>query len=519
MVEGHGDRIGHGHIVLAPLVDRNQAVILDILVHQSHDERLPQHRAPEPRVVFGPRAEPLRLVVAVALDEGRILAHQHVDQVVRLELVAEVAQRLEGHAERSPGVDPGLGMAAVVAVAAVLLGVLLAEIVQQRLAAAHRTLGVGDRLEQQQLPDLLLGDGLALHELLELLNVLVAVKGQAVSFAAVAARTPRLLVVAFERLGNVVVDDVAHVGLVDAHAESDRGDDHLDALHEEGVLVGGARRGVHAGVVGQRADAVGHEQFRELLDLLAAQAVDDAALALVLLDETDDLAVHVVLGPDLVVEVRTVERRLENRGVGHAQVLLDVELHLGGGRGRQGDQRRRTDLVDDRPDTAVLRAEVMAPLRDAVRLVDGVERNPYLAQERHVVLLGERLGGEIEQFGLAVEHVLADLRHGSLVERRIQEMRDPRLGREGAHGVDLVLHQGDQRRYDDRNAVHQHGRQLVAQRLAAARGHQHEGILAFQHIADHRFLVPLERRKAEVLLQLVMQQGRIKLFHFADSML
>jgi hypothetical protein len=154
-----------------------------------------------------------------------------------------------------------------------------------------------------------------------------------------------------------------------------------------------------------------------------------------------------------------------------------------------------------------------------VRLVDGVERNLYLAQERHVVLLGERLGCEIEQFGLAVEHVLPNLRHGCLVERRIQEMRDPRLGRKGAHGVDLILHQGDQRRYDDRNAVHQHGRQLVAQRLAAARGHQHESILAFQHIADHRFLVSLERRKAEVLLQLVMQQGRIKLFHFADSML
>ena len=150
---------------------------------------------------------------------------------------------------------------------------------------------------------------------------------------------------------------------------------------------------VHPGVVGQRPDAVGHEQLGQLLDLLAAQAVDDAALALVLLDEADDVVVDVVLGPDFVVEVRAVERRLENRSVGHAQVLLDVELHLGRGRGRQGDQRRRADLVDDRPDAAVLRTEVMAPLRNAVRLVDGVERNLYLAQERHVVLLGERLGG------------------------------------------------------------------------------------------------------------------------------
>ena len=519
MVEGHGHRERQGDIALALLVDRNQPVVFDILVDEAQYQSLTQHRAPETGVVLGARTEPFRLVVPVALDQGRGLAHQNVDQIVGLELVSDVAQGFERHLERSPGIDLRFGIAAVVAVAAVVLGIVLAEIVQQRLAAAHRTLGVGNRLQQQQLADLLFGDGLALHELLEFLDVLVTVKGQAVALAAVAAGAARLLVIAFERLGNVVVDDIAHVGFVDAHAESDRRHDHLDALHQEVVLIGGARRRIHTGMVGQRPDAIGHEQLGQLLDLLAAQAVDDAALALVLLDETDDVVVDVVLGPDFVVEVRAVERRFEDRGVGHAQILLDVELHLGRGRSRQGDQRRRANLVDDRPDAAVLRAEVVSPLRNAVRLVDGVERNLYLAQERHVVLLGERLGCEIEQFGLAVEHVLPNLRHGGLVERRIQEMRDPRLGREGAHGVDLILHQGDQRRYDDRNAVHQHGRQLVAQRLAAARGHQHESILAFQHIADHRFLVSLERRKAEVLLQLVMQQGRIKLFHFADSML
>ena len=327
------------------------------------------------------------------------------------------------------------------------------------------------------------------------------------ALAAVTAGAARLLIIPLQRLGDVVMDDVAHVGLVDAHAEGDRGDDHLDALHQEIVLIGGARRGVHPGVVGPRADAVGHQQFGELLDLLAAQAVDDAALALVLLDEADDVVIDVALGTDLVVEVRTVERRLEDRSVGHPEVLLDVHLHLGRGCGREGDQRRRADLVDDRPDAAVLGAEIVAPLRDAMRLVDGVERHLYFMQERHVVLLGERFGGEIEQFGLPGEHVGADLRHGGLVERRIEEMRDPRLGRKGPHRIDLVLHQGDQRRDDDGDPVHQKRRQLVAQRLAAARGHQHEGILAFQHVADHRFLVPLERRKAEILFQLVMQQG------------
>ena len=458
VIEGHGHGERHGDIAFALPVDRDKPVVLDILVDEAQDQRLAQHGSPEAGVVLGPRTEPFRLIVSVTLDQGRGLAHEDIDQVVGLELVADVAQGLERHLERRPGVDLRLGVAAVVAVAAVVLGILFAKVVQQRPAAAHRTLGIGDRFEQQQLADLLFGDGLALHELFELLDVLITIKGQAVAFAAVTAGAARLLVIAFERLGNVIVDDIAHVGFVDAHAEGDRRHDDLDALHQKVVLIGGARRRVHTGMVGQRPDAVGHEQFGEFLDLLAAQAVDDAALAFVLLDETDDVVVDIVLGPDFVVEIRTVERRLEDRSVGHAQVLLDVELHLGRGGRREGDQRRRTDLVDDRADAAVLRTEVVAPLRDAVRLVDGVERNLDFAQERHVVLFGKRLGGEIEQFGLAVEYVLADLRHGSLIERRIEKMRNSRLGRESAHGVDLVLHQGDQRRYDDRDTVHQHGR-------------------------------------------------------------
>ena len=137
------------------------------------------------------------------------------------------------------------------------------------------------------------------------------------------------------------------------------------------------------------------------------------------------------------------------------------------GRRRQGDQRRRADLVDDRADAAVLRTEIVAPLRNAVRLVDGVERYLDFAQKRDVVLLGKRLGGEIEQLGAPLQHVGAHLRHGGLVERRIEEMGDARLRRESAHGVHLILHQGDQRRNDDRHAVHQQRRQLVTERLAA----------------------------------------------------
>ena len=78
------------------------------------------------------------------------------------------------------------------------------------------------------------------------------------------------------------------------------------------------------------------------------------------------------------------------------------------------------------------------------------------------------------------------------LRKYLQEVGNARFGRKGAHGIHLVLHQGDERRDDDRHTVHQECRQLVAQRFASAGRHQHESILALQHVADHRLLIPLE---------------------------
>ena len=75
--------------------------------------------------------------------------------------------------------------------------------------------------------------------------------------------------------------DVAHVGLVDAHAEGDGRNDADGIVLEEGVLVGRALGGVHAGVVGQGVDPLLAQELRGAVDLGARQAIDDAALALV----------------------------------------------------------------------------------------------------------------------------------------------------------------------------------------------------------------------------------------------
>ena len=73
-----------------------------------------------------------------------------------------------------------------------------------------------------------------------------------------------------------------------------------------------------------------------------------------------------------------------------------------------------------------------------------------------------------------------------------------------AHAIDyvhLVLHQCNQGRHHDGGAFHQERWQLVAERLAASRRHEHEGVIAVKQVADYLLLFSLETFEAEILLQ------------------
>src|SRR5690606_34216681 len=113
----------------------------------------------------------------------------------------------------------------VVAVAA-SLGRTLAEVPQQHRAAAPRRLDQHrQRIEAGALAGLP-----ALVDLTDPLPSLGEVAGSPQhhgnSWIAVASGSPGLLVISFDRLRDAGMRDEAHVRLVDAHAEGDRGDDH-----------------------------------------------------------------------------------------------------------------------------------------------------------------------------------------------------------------------------------------------------------------------------------------------------
>ena len=396
--------------------DGDKSVVLDIFVDKSHNKTLTHYSIPEVAALLGTDTEKLTIVVPVTLDNGCGLTQQQRYEVVNLELVADTLQRLECRYKLLCGICSRTRVAAVVAVAAIILGILLSEVVEQCSAAAHAALGIRLGLKQQQLTNLLLGNRLTLHKFLQLLDVLIIIKGKAETLATITTGTTGLLIVALERLRNIVVDYKTHIGLVDAHTEGDSCHNNIGTLLEEGILIVGTGLCIHTCVVRQRLDAVCNKQLGKLLNLLAAQAVDNTALALILLDKADDVAVRIVLRSQLIVEVWSVERALEDGGVGHTEVLLNIHLHLRRSCCRKGDERSLANIVYNRTDTTVLRAEVVTPLRDTVCLVNGVERDLDLVQKGDIVLLGQRLGGKVEQLGLTGKYIFAHLLHSILCQ-------------------------------------------------------------------------------------------------------
>jgi hypothetical protein len=171
----------------------------------------------------------------------------------------------------------------------------------------------------------------------------------------------------------------------------------------------------------------------------------------------------------------------EGARVVELELLDDVGADVGRGRGRQRDRLRAADALAERLQTKVVGTKIVTPRGDAVRLVHGEERNLQALQGLDEVVAAEALGRDVEQLEVAA----ADARDALLllleVERAVDEGRGQAPRVESVH---LVLHQRDERRDDDRHALAHERRELEAERLAAARRHHDDRVVAGQHRLD-----------------------------------
>ena len=133
----------------------------------------------------------------------------------------------------------------------------------------------------------------------------------------------------------------------------------------------GAHGMVEPGVIGQRASADAGEFRGEFLRAAARGAIDDAALAAMRVEPVDELARRIRFRPHREKEIGPVERAHEDLRPADETAADD----LGAGRsvrGRgHGDRLDAAERLGDLAQAQIFRPEVVAPLRDAMGLVDG----------------------------------------------------------------------------------------------------------------------------------------------------
>ena len=256
---------------------------------------------------------------------------------------------------------------------------------EQRLATA-----ADDLAEPQHGIELLLfnalllvgGTGVLLH-LAQGDHVLQAIGHPGIGGQPIAPGAAGFLVVGFDAFGQIEVCHKAHVGFVDAHAKSDGGDDHHAVFAQKAGLVLLALLGGQPGVVGQRGQPLACQPSGGLLHLAPREAVDDARFAVVVFaDETQQLLFGIALiFRDMVANIGAVETVVVERGFLKLQVLHDVVpgRHVGGGGER--DARHVGKTLVQVGELAILGAEIVPPLGNAVSFINGEQRNVGLLQQ------------------------------------------------------------------------------------------------------------------------------------------
>lgn len=215
---------------------------------------------------------------------------------------------------------------------------------------------------------------------------------------------------------------------------------------------------------------------------------------MLLAQEGEELLARVGLRHDPVLDVGPVEAGHEVPGVRHAQPLGDLPVRgVRGGRG-EGDAGHVRPPLPQHGQGEVVGPEVVAPLGDAVRLVDGEDGDLAAREEVQAAVQAQPLRGQVEQVELAGEELRLD--RPPLVEV-LRGVHEPGPHAERPQRVDLVLHQRDQRGDDHTRTGPDQGRDLVAQRLAAAGRHEHDRVAAGDHMVDDRLLLAAEGLVAE----------------------
>ena len=221
--------------------------------------------------------------------------------MLHLESLRKSLDQLDNQSHLLSSIKLFLRMQTVITSSAILYLITFSKIVKKQSSAACIRFRICHGLHKELLAYFLLCNRLALHELFELLDVLVAIECYALPFLAIPASSSGLLIIAFYTLRDIIVDDKAHIRLVNTHSECNGRNNHIYLLHEESILIVSAGLGVQAGMIRRSLYSIYIKKFGQFFHFLATEAIYDAGLTGILSYEFDDITLRVRLVPYFII--------------------------------------------------------------------------------------------------------------------------------------------------------------------------------------------------------------------------
>ena len=290
---------------------------------------------------------------------------------------------------------------------------------------------------------------------------------------------------------------VADVRLVDPHPEGVGSDHDGGTPRNPGILPYRALGVSQSAVIIFCGNTFVAQESRDLFGSFAGADIDDAGTADVA-DDPQELFVFVVGMAHGIREVGTRKIAAQQMGFREAQLFHDVVRDARCGRGRESQHGDAGNPLAQLGDPQVGGPEIVAPLGDAVGLIDGEKRYVHSLHPQAEGLGCEPFGSDVEEFHVAIDAVVqVDVDLSGRQARMDRQSADTQL----AEPIDLVFHQGDQRGDHDAYALRSQSRNLIGERLAAARGHQGQRIASGEHREDDLFLHGAERVEPPVALE------------------
>ncbi|CAM4301786.1 hypothetical protein NOLU111490_16565 [Novosphingobium lubricantis] len=219
--------------------------------------------------------------------------------------------------------------------------------------------------------------------------------------------------------------------------------------------------------------------------------IDDAGAG-VFIQQALQLALRVVARSDGVADVGPVEPRHDQPRFGNPQLGQNIGTGVAVGRGSQRQTRNIGKGIQQRPQQPVVGPEIVAPFRNAMRLVDSEQ--PYVATQQHFeeMRLAGAFGCDIEQIERTIEKTVDGC---AAIHVHTGQRRGPDAV--GAGRAQLIVHQRDQRRNHHACPLQQDSGQLIGQRFTRPGRHHRKGRLPGHDPPDNTILHAAKSGEAE----------------------